>query len=103
MRRLGERGLGLAATRAAEGLKQMDALEVACCLELLLDAAHELAQQGATGGCRKIIEVLQGLSVQGTLAAQALCNEPLGAKQVRCREGACSIHADLCIHKAQAK
>ena len=85
VQRFGERGLGLAATRAAEGLKAMDGSEVGCCLELLLDAAHEFAQIGATGGCRKIIEVLQQLSVQGTLQAQALCNEPLWKHEHRKR------------------
>ncbi|CAJ1339742.1 unnamed protein product [Effrenium voratum] len=40
----------------------MGAAEVACCLELLLDAAHELGSAGATGGCRAILGPLLALA-----------------------------------------
>lgn len=46
-------------------------------MELLLDAAHEFAANGATGGCRAILGVLQGFSLEQTMAGQALRNELL--------------------------
>eukprot|EP00928_Gymnodinium_smaydae_P086898 TRINITY_DN7129_c0_g1_i1.p1 TRINITY_DN7129_c0_g1~~TRINITY_DN7129_c0_g1_i1.p1 ORF type:complete len:1038 (+),score=222.29 TRINITY_DN7129_c0_g1_i1:137-3250(+) len=55
---LGERRLGLVATRAAEAAASMEAIELACCLELLLDAAEALGAAGATGGRRAVMSLL---------------------------------------------
>lgn len=55
----------------------MNPTEITCCMELLLDAAHEFAANGATGGCRAILGVLQGFSLEQTMAGQALRNELL--------------------------
>ena len=58
-------------------LQAMNPTEITCCMELLLDAAHEFAANGATGGCRAILGVLQGFSLEQTMAGQALRNELL--------------------------
>eukprot|EP00927_Polykrikos_kofoidii_P066274 TRINITY_DN61902_c0_g1_i1.p1 TRINITY_DN61902_c0_g1~~TRINITY_DN61902_c0_g1_i1.p1 ORF type:complete len:1085 (-),score=167.57 TRINITY_DN61902_c0_g1_i1:43-3246(-) len=55
---LGERQLGLIATHAAEAIGTLGKGELACCLELLLDAAQSLGSAGATGGRRAIVGAL---------------------------------------------
>ena len=82
-RQLGERRLGLAAVHAADTLNGMNPTEITCCMELLLDAAHEFAANGATGGCRAILGVLQGFSLEQTMAGQALRNEFFWALETR--------------------
>jgi len=55
---LGERRLGLIASHAAEAAAGLAGCELACCLELLLDAAEALGATGATGGRRKVVGML---------------------------------------------
>ncbi|CAJ1402021.1 unnamed protein product [Effrenium voratum] len=80
---LGERPLGLLAVHAAHSIKAMGAAEVACCLELLLDAAHELGSAGATGGCRAILGPLLALAKEDAAPNRALCNEYFWALEAR--------------------
>lgn len=47
-------------------------------MELLLDAAHEFAANGVTGGYLAVLAVLQSLSQEKSLDGQALRNELLG-------------------------
>ena len=56
----------------------MNPREISCCLELLLDAAHEFAANGVTGGYLAVLAVLQSLSQEKSLDGQALRNELLG-------------------------
>lgn len=80
---LGERRLGLAAVHATKALQAMNPREISCCLELLLDAAHEFAANGVTGGYLAVLAVLQSLSQEKSLDGQALRNEFFWALETR--------------------
>mmetsp|Transcript_106208 Transcript_106208/g.193279 ORF Transcript_106208/g.193279 Transcript_106208/m.193279 type:complete len:957 (+) Transcript_106208:108-2978(+) len=68
---IGERRLGLIATFAAEAAVTLDGAELACCLELLLDAGEALGAAGATGGRRAVVGML--LKAANGAAAGAAC------------------------------
>ncbi|CAE6909586.1 Pik3cb [Symbiodinium natans] len=80
---LGERRLGLAAKYAAQRLQELSCAELCCCLELLLDAGHELGSAGATGGRRAIFGALLETARGKTPAAAGLCNELFWALEAR--------------------
>eukprot|EP00438_Fugacium_kawagutii_P002184 Skav228818 [mRNA] locus=scaffold359:391483:427252:+ [translate_table: standard] len=79
-RHLGERRLGKAAAHAAEALQAMDPAEISCCLEVLLDAAHDFAANVVTVAYQQLLKVLLSLAApkEDTMASQALRNELLG-------------------------
>lgn len=55
---VGERRLGLIAARAAEAAATLHCRELACCLEVLLDAGEAFGSVGATGGRRAVVGLL---------------------------------------------
>jgi len=80
---IGERRLGLIATHAAEALTGLGEVELACCLELLLDAAGDLGAAGATGGRRAIVGMLLRVACRDSALAAALRGELFWALEAR--------------------
>lgn len=86
---LGERHLGLVATHLAEALTLfVGPAELACCLELLLDAAHELGAAGATGGRRAVVGALSKVAKGDCSGAKSLRGELFWALEARVKEAA---------------
>lgn len=58
----------------------MDPAEISCCLEVLLDAAHEFATHVVTVAYQQLLKILLSLAApkEDTMASQALRNELLG-------------------------
>jgi len=92
---LGERFLGLIATHAAVALMTLDEAELACVLEVLLDAGEALGAVGATGGRRAIVGTLLRAAHGQSAAAQSLRGELFWALEARAAAAAVAAPVPL--------
>lgn len=83
---LGERQLGVVATHAAEALAKLSDLELACSLELLLDAGHNFGAVGATGGRRAVVQALVRAACDKSATAALLRGELFWALEARSKK-----------------
>jgi len=85
---LGERRVGLAASRTAEALASLDEEELTCCLELLLDAGAALGAAGATGGRRAVVGALLKAAHGTSRSAACLRGQMFWALEARSKSPA---------------